>query len=264
MRIAHLSDFHFTKLTLNPLRLFPKRFFGHINWCIRRRKEFNHQQLSDLPDFFRMLKVDWILFGGDFTSSSLTEEFKLARNWVDQMPVPWIAVPGNHDFYTRGSARRFYKYFDPLRIQPIGNNWWVVPIDTSCTNPIRSARGLFSNQAELKKQLSEINGNVILLNHYPFFQQESVDRNLQGGEKLEELIREHPNVKLYLHGHTHRHSMVDLQEDNLPIILDSGSCSLKKGSWNLIDLTTASCNITPYFWENGWTTKETKEFLWKR
>jgi 3',5'-cyclic AMP phosphodiesterase CpdA len=264
MRIAHLSDFHFTKLTLNPLRLFPKRIFGHLNWWTHRKKEFDHQQLSSIPHLLKDLRVDWILLGGDFTSSSLHEEYQIAKEWTTQLPAPWIAIPGNHDAYTKSCAKSFYQYFDSLKPHAIGNNWWVVPIDTSSPNPIRSSKGIFSNEQALRDELSKIPGNVILLNHYPFFQQESPNRSLEGGEKLEQLLRDHPKIKLYLHGHTHRHSIADLQVDNLPIILDSGSCSLKRGSWNLIDLAESGCQVTPYFWQNSWVAKESKEFVWNR
>ncbi|HSX13741.1 MAG TPA: metallophosphoesterase [Chlamydiales bacterium] len=264
MRIAHLSDIHFTQLTFNPLRLFPKRIFGHLNWLIHRRKYFNHQMIDLLPNLFRELHVDLVLFAGDFTSSSLHSEFMIAKKWMSKLPIPWIAIPGNHDHYTRTSAHRYYQYFESLKPHPIGNNWWVIPMDTTCPNPIRSSKGIFSNAAQLEELLNQISGNVILLNHYPFFQQESKDRSLEGGEELEQLIRKHPKIKLYLHGHTHRHSIADLQVDNLPIILDSGSCSLRKGSWNLIDLSEDGCNVTPYTWQNTWTAKEIKEFKWKR
>jgi 3',5'-cyclic AMP phosphodiesterase CpdA len=262
MRIAHLSDFHFTKLTINPLRLFPKRIFGHLNWLIHRKKTFDHQQLECLPDLFRALDVDLILFAGDFTTTAMKEEFIEAKKWVDKMAIPFIAIPGNHDKYTKRSVGRFEQYFEPLKAHSIGNNWWVLPIDTTCPNPIRSARGIFSNKEALEKQIAQIPGNIILLNHYPFFQQESADRSLSGGEELEELIRRNPKIKLYPHGHTHRHSIADLRVDNLPIILDSGCCSSKKGSWNLIDLTEEDCKVTPYFWQNGWKPSERKEFIW--
>lgn len=264
MRIAHLSDFHFTKLTLNPLRLFSKRFFGQLNWTLFRKKDFNHHQLELLPDLFRDLKVDLILLGGDFTSTSMPEEYQEAKKWLSKLPAPWIAIPGNHDHYTQRSAKRFFEYFEQLSPCPIGNNWWVIPIDTTRPNPIRSSKGIFSTAEQLKKQLEQIPGNVILLNHYPFFQQTSIEHSLQGGETLEQLIREHPKIKLYLHGHTHRHSIADLQADNLPIILDSGSCSHKRGTWNLIDITETGCRITPYSFKNGWKANDTKDFTWKR
>lgn len=270
MRIAHISDFHFTKLTINPLRLFPKRVFGHLNWLFHRKNNFCHRQLEELPDLFRSLNVDLILMGGDFTSSAMPEEFELAQRWTKVLSSPWIAIPGNHDKYTQMSVRNklFSQYFSSTKrceAHKIDENLWVIAMDTCRPTRGKSARGIFSKEHELELEtlLSQIPGKVILLNHYPFFLQENVDRTLEGGEALEKLIRRHPNIILYLHGHTHRHSCADLRADNLPIVLDSGCCSLKhRGSWNLIDLTETGCNVSKYEWQGAWEPQETKEFVW--
>src|SRR3989338_3797873 len=97
MRILQISDFHFTKLTANPFRIFPKRIFCHLNWFFNRKKEFSFSQVEELPELISKLKVDLILFGGDFSSSSMPEEFSIAKKLVEKISIPWIAIPGNHD-----------------------------------------------------------------------------------------------------------------------------------------------------------------------
>src|SRR3989344_9440842 len=103
MRVAHISDFHYTVLTWNPLRLCSKRFFGHFNWIFRRDREFSPTQIDPLIDLFQDLKVDLVLLGGDFTTTSLPEEFQKANAFVSKLSQPWIAIPGNHDHYTHRS-----------------------------------------------------------------------------------------------------------------------------------------------------------------
>lgn len=281
MRLAHLSDLHFTNLTINPLRLFPKRIFSYLNWILYRKKAFSEKSLANLPDLLNQLKVDLILLGGDFTSSSMPEEFEKAKSLIQKMSAPVIAVPGNHDQYTSRSYRRklFYQYFhnpragslslknDRIEAHQIKPGWWVIALDTSCPNKITSSQGTFPPEleAKLEQTLTQIpkEEKVILLNHYPFFPQESVKKVLQRGDALESLLRRHPHIVLYLHGHTHRHSIADLRSSGLPIILDSGSCAQKKfGTWNLIDLKETGCAITTYQWDTKWKEKNTQEFLW--
>lgn len=283
MRLAHISDFHFTKLTINPLRLLSKRIIGHLNWLIYRKKDFSFKQTESLPSLFRSLGVDLILLGGDFTSTSMHEEFAMAAELVQKFAKPWIAVPGNHDQYTLRSYRQqhFYQYFtnpspavyrlatDGLEGHKIAPKWWVLSLDTSRPTHLATSNGLFSKPMEEKLEhlLNVIpkEEKVILFNHYPFFQQEEKKRSLERSDALEKLIRNHPNIVLYLHGHTHRHSIADLQSNELPITLDSGSCCVTQGgSWNLIDLHEKGCSITPYSWNNQWENKKTQEFLWKR
>src|SRR5215510_5762015 len=113
MRIAQISDFHFTHITWNPFRLFSKRLLGNLNWLLSRKSVFAHGQLDPLPELFRELKVDLVLLGGDLTTTALKEEYKKAKNFVSKISQDWIAIPGNHDHYTYKSWRKkdFYRHF---------------------------------------------------------------------------------------------------------------------------------------------------------
>ena len=243
-----------------------------MNWLLHRRRIFSEKQLEDLPDLLKTLKVDFVLLGGDLTSSSMPEEFEKAKSLMQKIAIPMIAIPGNHDHYTERSyhEKRFYQYFpakEGLEAYPIGPNWWVVALDTSFPGPALSSRGRFTEDLEEKLEtlllkLPEMD-KVILLNHYPFFEQDDPSKILERGEALEQLIRRHPKIALYLHGHTHRHSIADLRPSGLPIVLDSGSCGQKTcGHWNLIDLNETGCTVTAYQWKSKWEEKERQEFVW--
>jgi hypothetical protein len=71
-------------------------------------------------------------------------------------------------------------------------------------------------------------------------------------------------IKLYLHGHTHRHIIADLRASQLPIVVDSGSTSQKEGAtWNLIDITAAGCSISAYKKEpEEWKQHSQSHFTW--
>ena len=284
MRLAHVSDFHYTCLTCNPFRLFSKRLFGHFNWIFNRDKEFSPAQVECLPELFRALDVDLVLLGGDFTTTSMHEEFARAAQFVAKIEQPWIAVPGNHDHYTYRSHRNkdYYKYFsnkkgaffslaeDGIEGHRIAPGWWVVALDTSRPRNPGSSQGLLSEklEAKLEESLTRIpkGDAVLLLNHYPFFRNDEPKRGLERGEALEKLIRRHPEIRLYLHGHTHRHTIADLQSNGLPIILDSGSCAQgPKGAWNLIDIEEKGCSVSAFRWIDGhWRKARSEEFAWRR
>src|SRR3989344_4054064 len=111
LRIAQISDFHFTNITWNPLRLFSKRFLGNLNWIFKRKNAFSDESLEALPSLLSTLQLDWIFLGGDFTTTALPEEYQKAKDFVGALPTPWIAIPGNHDHYTAGAykQKRFYQ-----------------------------------------------------------------------------------------------------------------------------------------------------------
>lgn len=289
MRLAHISDFHFTHLTWNPLRLLSKRALGHLNWVAMRRKHFFEEQVEPLPKLLEDLGVDAALLGGDFSTTALLEEFEKAKRLISKFKQPWYAIPGNHDRYTRRSckAKHFYRYFmhkrekieDPIQFfnlkehrietHKLGNNWNLIALDTAiATNPY-SSEGIFSEklQSYLEEVLALIpnDESIIVLNHFPFFQNDVQRHNLIRGEALQKILEKTPRIKLYLHGHTHRHTVADLQASNLPIVLDSGSCAQgRKGAWNLIDIKEGGCIISTYRWDHKWIKARTDEFAWTR
>lgn len=265
-----------------------KRILGTLNWLFLRKNEFSTAPLAPLPALLRSLKVDWVVFGGDFTTTALPEEFEIAADFVKRVSQPWIAIPGNHDKYTYRSDRNkhFYRYFATQRkeiAQPVdfftlkdqgveahrlSPGWWIVALDTAlATNPY-SSEGLFSEKLEsyLKEVLSLIpeSDSIILLNHFPFFSNDEPRRQLVRREALRALIEQDPRIRLYLNGHTHRNTIADLQPSRLPVVLDSGSCTqTKRASWNLIDLKERGCTVQSYKWIEGWTPDRREEFEWK-
>jgi 3',5'-cyclic AMP phosphodiesterase CpdA len=289
LRIAQISDLHFTHLTWNPFRLFSKRVLGHANWLLSRKNSFSPGQLESLPDLFSQLKVDLVLIGGDLTTTALVKEFETAQKFVRKIKQPWIATAGNHDHYTWRSFRKkhFYRYFSNKRKElthtaeffnlkdhgieahPVKAGWWIIVLDTArATNPY-SSQGLFSQQ--LEGRLDEVlrlipkTDSILLMNHYPFFQNDDLRRTLKRGDVLEKKIKSDPRIRVYLHGHTHRHTIADLQANGLPLILDSGSVAMsKKGTWNLIELTDANCTVEPYRWKNGWQKEQKETIAWNR
>jgi len=277
MRIAHISDVHFSKFPWNPFGFFSKRFAGVLNSFLFRRRKHNFQFLDSIPALFDELNVDLVLVAGDLTTTSLSSEFRFAKKFFDRIRQRTIFIPGNHDHYTRGAHRkkRFYSFFtneksaasicaldlytlknDGVEVHQIQPSLWCVALDTALPTSIRSSNGFFSPEIEnnLKKVIDLLppTDRIILLNHFPFFQNDEPKHCLLGGERLRLFLENVPNISLYLHGHTHRHTIADLQVSGLPLILDSG-CPIQKisATWNLIDLSETECTVKKYFWDGA-------------
>lgn len=275
MRIAQISDLHFTHTSWNPFQLCSKRIVGTLNWLLFRKKITSFDPLFTLPSLFKKLNVDLILCAGDLTSTSLTEEFEMARNFWNRFNLPKIIIPGNHDQYTKRAHRQklFYQYFQnsqpniqhPLQFFTLENHgievhrlqpsWWCIALDTAVPNSFLLSSGLFSETLEqyLKEALGSIpsEDQILILNHFPFFENDEPSHHLLRGSALRSLLEKHPNVRFYLHGHSHRHTIADLRANHLPIILDGG-CIVRKlqWTWNLIDWTDNDFSVHAYQW-NG-------------
>lgn len=259
IRIAHISDLHFSKVCLNPLQIFSKRILGNANLLLKRGRIYLNEKPFSLLDLFVERGVTDVFISGDLTTTSQKSEYKLARQFIFALQDRGLrvtAIPGNHDHYTRGALRRraFYQEIPKearCHVFPLQEDLWVVALDTTMYTPFVDATGYFTEEieAELKGTLQGVpkKAKILMMNHFPFFNHDKHKRRLIGGDRLEQLLRETPNVLFYLHGHTHRRTLADLRADNLPIVLDSGSVShAHHGSWNLIEIKEGSAKVQVY------------------
>ncbi len=278
LRLAHISDLHFVKRDLTLLHLFSKRLLGNINFFFGRERAFAHERLDLLPDILKSQKITHLLITGDFTVTSSPAELKKAQAFVQQFRdrgIEVFCIPGNHDQYTRKAYRLqlFYEYFpsqwDPslpydlkkngITVKKISHEWWVVGLDTTLATPWFFSSGQFFQRVEksLVTFLSELSQNqkVILINHFPFFKHDGFRTQLERGERLKEILLNTSSVKIFCHGHTHRHCVADLQASNLPILFDSGSTPHRsKGFFNLLSLSKEQLKTEVYGWkEGGWS-----------
>lgn len=290
-RLAHISDLHFSKLIWNPSQFFSKRWIGNLNLALARKHTFDPDSLATLLPIFRERKIDAILITGDLSSTSHKKEFVLAKQFIENLQNEKFKVftlPGNHDHYTKNAYQKklFYQFFDTaydpsfslnlkddgLAVCYVGHEWWVVALDTALATSLFSSNGYFSPELEQKlgtalKDLPS-DHSVILMNHFPLFANESQRKSLLRREALRKLLERFPKIKLYLHGHSHRHCIADLRSSSLPIILDSGSVSQKSSAtWNLIDITAKGCDIEVFknSRSNGctsWAPVSTSNFTW--
>lgn len=294
-RLAHISDLHFSKVTWSPSQFFSKRWIGNLNLIVARKNAFDPEGLTTLFPIFHERNVDAVLITGDLSSTSQEEEFRMAKQFIENLQSEKFNVftlPGNHDHYTKGAYRqkRFYQFFntsyasgtDPLSSLSLkedgmtaayfGHGWWLFALDTALATSLLSSNGYFSAELEqkLEKALKEVpeGHNVILINHFPIFANESRRKSLLRREALQRLLERFPKVKLFLHGHTHRHCIADLRNSNLPIILDSGSAAQKSsGTWNLIDIKADGCDVEAFKnvrreGYNSWEPTQKVSFKW--
>ncbi len=252
-------------------QFFSKRWLGNLNLFFNRKKHHCNQRPFSLPKYLRALKVDVVVITGDCTTTSHPKEYAEAQRLIaafNHEGLSPLLIPGNHDHYTARAARshRFYTYFPPknshilpafnlkdhgVAVYPLQSKWHLIALDTTLATPLYASNGLFSAQLEkhVRALLAELPSDcsLVMINHFPFLPIGHPRRHLRRGSKLEEILRNDPRIRFYLHGHTHKQSVSDLRSSSLPITLDSGSTSFSRGSWNLLDLPEEGpCTLTPY------------------
>lgn len=284
MRLAHISDLHFGSVTLSPAQFFSKRWLGNFNYLFKRKKEFHYNRLIELIDFLESEGVTHVVITGDLSVTSRNREFKMAKRYLDLLKERGMTVftlPGNHDHYTRRSdaKKTFYRFFDtrfdsacPLNLKEdkitytkLEDGLWLMGLDTALATSIVSSRGHFSPKIEekLEQALAQIpkHDKVILINHFPFFENDPKHKQLMRGNQLKALLEKEEKVLLYLHGHTHRQTVADLRPSNLPILSDSGSTPhIKNGACHLFDLSDNAVELHVYRYGDEWKKSETHSF----
>lgn len=231
VRLAHLSDIHITAQPLGWGRgdWFNKRLPGWINFrWFGRRHRFRHadEVLAALVRELRRRPIDRLIFSGDATALGFEAELAraVAIMGVGSPDAPaGMAVPGNHDYYTRGvaAAGLFERYFAPWqegervdgatypfaqRVGPV----WLVGVN-SCTGNRwmwDAAGSVDAAQLErLRRLLERLSpGPRILVTHYPVClasgRPEKAHHGLRNLADLVE-VAAGGKVALWLHGHRH-------------------------------------------------------------
>lgn len=206
MRIIHISDLH---AETAPERAYP----GVLAVLDRARDALAHSG------------ADLVIVSGDLTSygSSRSEDLVLAREWIESIGRPWLAVPGNHDLGANTQRGKEFPDAEAYHDGPLaGANYGQVfggePVVSADLDGLLVA-GVAVRDGDpdralpaLEERLAAHAGAALVFGHYPvepvrghgvlasFGIDEFVPRT---APRLAELIARHPQVVLYACGHVH-------------------------------------------------------------
>jgi 3',5'-cyclic AMP phosphodiesterase CpdA len=233
LRLAHVSDVHLfcPEARWEPEDLFTRRVTGWINMTLMRRgRKFRRaaEVLGILVEDIYSRRPDALIFSGDATSLAFEEEFALTAKLLrinDADALPTLAVPGNHDYYTRFSAaqglfeRHFARGLEGERVDdsiyPFARKigpLWLIGVN-SCTGNswFWDATGrVGKEQLNRLRQLLALPHIAasprVLVTHYPIGlasgKPEKPWHNLRDLAAVLEVAQE-AGVALWLHGHRH-------------------------------------------------------------
>ena len=224
-KLLHISDLHFWKVVMNPLRLLNKRFLGNLNVMLRRRHELRTERAAEFAEAIAAAGVGTIFAGGDLSSTATDEELGMAAAFLASLRDKGLrvfAIPGNHDVYTGGAVegRRFERHLGDFLPQDgipsmttMEGGTPLVFVPTVCPN-LLSSKGRISHEevAAVGRLVEEAPREPILVAaHYPILNDTeayhtSGGRRLRNAALLHECLGESGRRILYLAGHVHRFS----------------------------------------------------------
>lgn len=232
VRLFHISDIHLTAKPLGwkPRDLLSKRATGWLNLRLfgRGRRFHNAPTVTAaVIQAVRQQTPDALIFSGDATSLGFESELYAATQALevnDTSLPPALAVPGNHDYYTRRAVRSglFEKYFSPWQIgERVGeeaypfarqvNGVWLIGVNSAKPNRWNwdaTGRIGLPQLDRLRRLCARLDdAPKILVTHYPLRtaarEVEPRVRRLRDHKAALHTARD-CGIILWLHGHIHK------------------------------------------------------------
>src|SRR5690606_32134883 len=170
--------------------------------------------LTALRQFIIQHQPALTLLGGDITQRARRSQFNAARAFIDDLPCPVLAVPGNHDIplfnlYARlFSPYRNYRRAFGETLEPVLENERLLVLGVNSTTPRRHKDGEVS-AAQIERVRARLAGASprqlrIVLQHHPVRAlQESDIANLLIGHEQAVPAWVDAGLDLLLAGHIH-------------------------------------------------------------
>ncbi len=208
-----------------------------------------------------------LVVSGDLTQRGSRAEFRRAREWVDDIKLPTIAVPGNHDTPLLHPGHRVFRPFERYA-DYFGD--LTRPLRTRLTRllPLNTARGWQSraNWAEGSVALDQLDEMIseaddadaisIMVCHHPFtpFSGAGLRTRTRRGEVASARLAESP-VRLLMTGHVHTPHMERIQAAGGEYIaLSAGTLSLRLRSsppgFNIVDVDEHGMTVSPFVFDH--------------
>lgn len=183
---------------------------------------FGTEQLdvqTALLELLKQFSPDLVVLSGDITQRARRAQFAAAARFVATLaPVPWLAVPGNHDLPLFNLPARFgWPYAGYRRVfgaerEPLTVIGEVTVMGCDATSPRRFKNG-YLDVERLRQRLRAVARPLVLVVHQPLDcpKPMDVENLLAPGAELAELLSAE-RVDLVLSGHIHDPMCVDLRQ----------------------------------------------------
>jgi 3',5'-cyclic AMP phosphodiesterase CpdA len=216
------------------------------------------------------LKPDLIIVSGDLTRRAKPAEFGKARDFLQQLGAPWIAVPGNHDIPLYDVAGRFispltrFETYISDNLDPFVNDEEiaVLGINTARSLTWKNGRISFKQMQLIRTRFCSVPSAIfkILVTHHPLLPPPGRDIGSVVGHAAAMFMRvQGCSPDLALAGHFHAsysggsHTVFTAQEGSI-LVIQAGTATsrrvrVEKNAFNLIQIEYGTVVLAVHMWD---------------
>lgn len=189
-----------------------------------------------ISDINSLSDIDFVIVSGDVTEFGAYDELRTAKCFLDELEVPYYAIPGNHDAnWSESGTNDFNRVFggDTFGFEYGGFHF----IGLASGPNMRMSPGQIprENLTWFFKYIEGIDENepIIYINHYP------MDNSLNNWFEVMDALRPY-NVKLMLCGHGHINKQYNFEGINAAMCRSNLRAGEEYGGYNIITITNDS------------------------
>ena len=244
--VVHLSDLH----------------FGRVDPAL----------LDPLRERVRALAPHVVVVSGDLTQRARPGEFRAARAFLDSLPQPVLAVPGNHDVPLYNVFQRFLRPLDKYRryiseeLQPahVDDEIALVGVNTARSSVFKGGR-INAGQIESAREiLCRVPGTLtkIVFTHHPFdLPPGHASRELVGRARQAMSMFARCGADILLSGHLHESHASDTRlryriDGFVALVVQAGTATSTRGrgeanSFNVLHIDRPRIRIERFAWSGA-------------
>ena len=186
MRVLHISDIHYRNQFNN----------NNVYESILANMDSSLSKLDKLLSSLN--NIDCICITGDLCDDGTSSDYKVLRDYLDSLNIPYFVCLGNHD-----DKKNFYKGFNdidfdgPYLKDEEFNGIHIISFDNSQYGYPNG----YLDEARMNWLKDKINNTCIVLMHHQLYDLPGIPK-ISDSEKLKKILDD-SNVIAVLNGHTH-------------------------------------------------------------
>src|SRR5581483_1328230 len=244
--LVHLSDLHFGRVDarlLEPLARRVRQAAPHV-----------------------------VVVSGDLTQRAKSAQFREARRFLDTLPQPLLAVPGNHDVPLYNLWQRFvqplakYRRYISKEVEPafVDDEIAVLGVNTARWAVFKGGRINSLQIARVRRRLAALDAGTteVVVTHHPFdLPPGQSERAIVGRARLAMQAFAACGADILLAGHLHRSHVTDTTaryaiERFAALVVQAGTATSLRArgevnSFNILHIEASRVRLERYSWDGG-------------